>query len=249
MSGYRTAMRTHAGHVRTLNEDSAMMLPERGLWAVADGMGGHHRGDHASSLVTSRLASLARTASGRDLFCAVAASLGGCHHELKAVGIDGEICGCTVVVLLASAGRFACLWAGDSRLYVLRDGRLQQLTRDDSLVQELIDRAELHPAAARGHPWRNMITRAVGVGQHLELGAVQDSIQPGDRFLLCTDGLTGEVEDDAIEEALASAAVDAAADRLLALTLTQGARDNVTLMVVDADVAVPDPYGAPPMRD
>jgi serine/threonine protein phosphatase PrpC len=157
-----------------------------------------------------------------------------------------------VVVLLASAGHFACLWAGDSRLYVLRDGRLRQLTRDDSLVQELIDRAELHPAAARSHPWRNMITRAVGVGQHLELGAVQDSIQPGDRFLLCTDGLTGEVEDDAIEAALAGAAVDVAADRLLALTLTQGARDNVTLVVVDAhdaDVAVPDPYGAPAMRD
>lgn len=237
MSGYRTAMRTHAGHVRTLNEDRAMMLPERGLWAVADGMGGHHRGDHASSLVTSRLASLARTAGGRDLFRAVAASLGRCHHELKAAGTDGEPCGCTVVVLLASVGRFACLWAGDSRLYLLRAGKLQQLTRDDSLVQELIDRAELHPAAARSHPWRNMITRAVGVGQHLELGTVQDSIQPGDRFLLCTDGLTGEVEDEVIEAVLANAAVDVAADRLLALTLTRGARDNVTLVVIDVDDA------------
>jgi serine/threonine protein phosphatase PrpC len=239
MSGYRTAMRTHAGHVRRLNEDSAMTLPERGLWAVADGMGGHQRGDLASSLVTSRLAGIEPTADGRDLLRAVLASLDGCHRELQAAATDGEICGCTVVVLLASEGRFTCLWAGDSRLYVLRAGSLRQLTHDHSVVQELIDRAEISPAAAREHPWRNRVTRAIGVGERLELEAVQDEIRPGDRFLLCTDGLTGEVEDTLIDRALSIAVVEDAADRLLALTLANGARDNVTLVVVDADD--PDP--------
>jgi serine/threonine protein phosphatase PrpC len=239
MSGYRTAMRTHVGHVRRLNEDSAMTLPERGLWAVADGMGGHQRGDLASSLVTARLAGIAPAANGRDLLRAVLGSLDGCHRELRAAATDGEICGCTVVVLLASEGRFACLWAGDSRLYALRAGRLLQLTHDHSVVQELIDSAEISPAAAREHPWRNRVTRAIGVGERLELEALQGEIQPGDRFLLCTDGLTGEVEDAVIDQALSTPVIEDAADRLLALTLAKRARDNVTLVVVEADD--PDP--------
>jgi serine/threonine protein phosphatase PrpC len=233
---YRTALRTHVGHVRKLNEDSAVALPERGLWAVADGMGGHERGDHASQCVKARLEGLPPTTGGQELLRAVQASLASCHHDLvvEAAAQGGGLCGTTVVVLLATDAHFACLWAGDSRLYRLRAGRFEQLTCDHSLVQELIDQGQLTPAAARIHPWRNRITRAVGIGERLELDALQDRLLPGDRFLLCTDGLTGELEDEEIAAVLAGMAPDAAADRLLELALGRGAKDNVTLVVVEA---------------
>jgi serine/threonine protein phosphatase PrpC len=127
---------------------------------------------------------------------------------------------------------FACLWAGDSRLYRLRAGRLERMTRDHSFVQELVDRGQLSPDAARSHPWRNRITRAVGVGEKLELDAIQGRILAGDVFLLCTDGLTGELEDAEIERVLAGAPPEDAADRLLEMVLARGARDNVTIVIV-----------------
>ena len=234
MTGYLTAMRTDPGKVRPLNEDSAVALPERGVWAVADGMGGHERGDVASRLVTDRLARLPPTANGQELLRAVRSTLADCHRELREQAA-GSLCGCTVVVLLAVDAHFACLWAGDSRLYRLRAGRLNQLTRDHSLVQELIDQGQLTPEAARTHPWRNRITRAVGIGDRLELDAMQDRLLPGDRFLLCTDGLTGELEDTDIASTLASAAPEPAANALIALALERGGRDNITFVIVEPE--------------
>jgi len=236
MIGFITATRTHAGHVRVCNEDGLVALPERGVWAVADGMGGHQRGDRASALVVARLAALPATAGGPDLLRAVEAALGACHRELQETTAPGEICGCTVVLLLVAEADFVCLWAGDSRLYRLRVGRrLERLTRDHSLVQELVDRGRLSPGAARSHPWRNRITRALGVGERLELDAVQGRVLAGDVFLLGTDGLTGEIEDAEIERVLADAPPEDAADRLLAMVLARGARDNVTLVIVAAE--------------
>jgi len=234
VTGYLTAMRTDPGKVRPLNEDSAVALPERGVWAVADGMGGHERGDVASRLVTDRLARLPPTANGQELLRAVRSTLADCHRELREQAA-GSLCGCTVVVLLAVDAHFACLWAGDSRLYRLRAGRLDQLTRDHSLVQELIDQGQLTPEAARTHPWRNRITRAVGIGDRLELDAMQDRLLPGDRFLLCTDGLTGELEDTDIASTLASAAPEPAANALIALALERGGRDNITFVIVEPE--------------
>jgi serine/threonine protein phosphatase PrpC len=234
VTGYLTAMRTDPGKVRPLNEDSAVALPERGVWAVADGMGGHEHGDRASRLVADRLARLPPTTSGQELLRAVRATLAVCHRELREQTAGG-LCGCTVVVLLAVDSHFACLWAGDSRLYRLRAGHLDQLTRDHSLVQELTDQGQLTATAARTHPWRNRITRAVGIGDRLELDALQDRLLPGDRFLLCTDGLTGELEDTDIASTLASAAPEPAADALIALALERGGRDNITFVIVEPD--------------
>jgi serine/threonine protein phosphatase PrpC len=233
VTAYRTALRTHVGLVRARNEDSAAALPERGLWVVADGMGGHARGDRASSLVTSRLAGLPPTDGAQDLLRAVQSALAACNRELHAPAAREGLSGCTVVVLLAVDGHFACLWAGDSRLYRLRAGRLEQLTRDHTLVQELVDRGELTPEAARVHPWRNRITRAVGIDDWLELDVTQDRLMPGDRFLLCTDGLNGELEEEEIKVNLSVDPPDAAAEALLRLTLERGARDNVTLVLVE----------------
>jgi serine/threonine protein phosphatase PrpC len=251
MIGFTTAMRTHPGHVRACNEDFSVALPECGLWAVADGMGGHQHGDHASSLVGERLVAVQSTLGGPDLLEAVHAAhaaLGVCHRELRDTTAPGEICGCTVALLVIADADFACLWAGDSRLYRLRAGQLEQLTRDHSLVQELIDDGQLSSDAGRTHPWRNRITRAVGVGERLELDAVHDRILAGDVFLLCTDGLTNELEDAEIERVLAAELPEDAADHLLTMTLARGARDNVTLVIVAAEKDLgrtlpPRPFG------
>ncbi|MFL5335911.1 MAG: PP2C family protein-serine/threonine phosphatase [Geminicoccaceae bacterium] len=233
MIAFRSALRSHVGHVRELNEDSAAALPERGLWVVADGMGGHERGDHASRLVTSSLARMPPTDGAVDLLRLVQATLASCNRELHEEAAKDGLSGCTVVVLLAAEGHIACLWAGDSRLYRLRAGRLERLTQDHSVVQELIDQGEIATEAARDHPWRNRITRAVGIDERLELDALQDRVLPGDRYLLCSDGLTGELTDEEIAGLLAGPTADAAAERLLELTLTRAARDNVTLIVVE----------------
>jgi serine/threonine protein phosphatase PrpC len=239
MTGLRfvTAARTHVGRVRRLNEDSHLCRPELGLWAVADGMGGHAQGDRASRLITDRLAALAAPPDAPGLLRAVEQTLQDCNGELQRAA-DLDVCGSTVVVLLAHGLHFAALWAGDSRLYRRRGGRLEQLTRDHSLVQEMVDRGRLTPEAARFHPLRNRITRAVGVDPVLELEALQDGLALGDLFLLCTDGLTSELEDDEIEALLATPDLEAAADALLAETLARGARDNVTLVLVRVETAV-----------
>ena len=154
MSGFafRSAVRSHVGHVRTLNEDSFLERPELGLWAVADGMGGHELGDRASRLITSRLGELPPAPDAPTLARLVQAALGQCHEELQHLGGPERVCGSTVVVLLVFEEHFAGLWAGDSRLYRLRAGRLQQLSRDHSLVQEMVERGELAPEAARAIP-------------------------------------------------------------------------------------------------
>ena len=244
MSGliFRSAVRSHVGHVRTLNEDSLLDCPELGLWAVADGMGGHELGDRASRLITARLGELPPAPDAPTLARMVQAALGQCHEELQRFGGPDRVCGSTVVVLLVFAEHFAGMWAGDSRLYRLRAGRLEQLSRDHSLVQELVERGELAPEAARRHPLRSRITRAIGVGEGLEVEVVQDRVIAGDLFLLCSDGLTGELEDAEIEAVMRTAELEAAAEELLARTLARPARDNLTLILVrceeDADQAL-----------
>jgi serine/threonine protein phosphatase PrpC len=241
---FSTAARTHVGRVRQLNEDSYVARPDIGLWAVADGMGGHERGDEASRLIASRLEALAPPDSAPTFLRVVEGAVLACDQEVAAwpEGTSGS----TVVALLAFGGHFALLWAGDSRAYRLREGRLERLTVDHSLVQELVAAGELTPEAARHHPYRNRITRAVGVGHGLELDRLQGELAAGDLFLLCSDGLTGELRDDEIASLLAADAPDAAADRLMARALESGGQDNVTLVLVgimpadqDLDATVP----------
>ncbi|HEY9348845.1 MAG TPA: serine/threonine-protein phosphatase, partial [Inquilinus sp.] len=142
------------------------------------------------------------------------------------------VIGATVVVLLLRDGRYACLWAGDSRLYLLRDGMLRQLTRDHSYVQRLIDSGSRTPEQGRRHPGANVITRAVGASGPLELDMVQGDSRPGDVFLLCSDGLTNVVAEAEIADRLAALPCEAASTALLDLALARGAPDNVTLVVL-----------------
>ncbi len=143
--------------------------------------------------------------------------------------------GSTAVALYLSDRQFACLWAGDSRIYLLRDGALLQLTRDHTQVQEMVDRGLLSPAEAKHHPMSHVLSRAVGVEETLQLDAISDEAAPRDIFLLCSDGLTGLVSDGEIADTLSRLPVNAACNRLLEMVLDRGAPDNVTIVAVSCE--------------
>jgi protein phosphatase len=205
--------------------------PERGLWAVADGMGGHTLGDVASRMVVDALAHLAQ-----PNVAGIRACLADVNRQLmtEAAMRDVQVIGSTAVVLLAVGNHCRCVWAGDSRIYRYRDGVLQQLTRDHSHVEELVARGLLSPAEASRHPGHNLITRAIGVADLLELEESDIDVQADDMFVLCSDGLSNEVEPEQIATLLARHDCGLAARRLVDEALEHGGRDNVTVVVVMA---------------
>jgi serine/threonine protein phosphatase PrpC len=232
---FESAARTHVGRVRDHNEDAFLDRSDIGLWAVADGMGGHEAGEVASGLIVDTLDRLEPALAFEARIEALADGLDQVNRTLVAQGDRLEprsVIGSTVVALLADRDRFACMWAGDSRCYRLRGGALERLSHDHSLVQEMVDSGELTPAAAKTHRRANVITRAVGVHFTLALDLRQGEVVPGDLFLLCSDGLTGMVEDPEIAELMQGQDLEAAADRLIQTTLDRGARDNVTVVLV-----------------
>ncbi len=228
------AMTTHEGTVRAANEDSAIALPQAGFWVVADGMGGHANGKLASQTIVDHVAQVVWPDSFDD---ACAAAAGALHAANAAVFAEaetlGQQMGSTVVSLLVRGRQFAVLWAGDSRAYLYRDGRLHQLSTDHTQVQEMLDRGLLTPEQAAGHPMGHVLARAVGVRPTLELDAISDVARPGDTFLLCSDGLHGVLNDGEITTVLA---VDgrAATDVLVSWCLERGAPDNVSVITVSA---------------
>src|SRR5690606_29619984 len=137
----------------------------------------------------------------------------------------------TVAALLVFEDHYACVWAGDSRVYRMREGRLDRLTRDHSVVQELVDSGELSPEQARGHRRSNVVTRAVGAGPTLELEVDEGAIRAGDLFLVCSDGLTGAIADEALEAEIAAGPLEPMAERLLQAALLEGANDNVSFVL------------------
>ena len=226
--------RTHAGAVRADNEDAWLVRAEIGLWAVADGMGGHADGAGASRRVVEALAALPPPDSARALLEAVRAALEAADAALNAASAEaggGVISGSTVTALMIREGFWACLWAGDSRLHRLREDRLEQLTRDDSLVQDLVDAGVLAPERARRDRRANILTRALGCGAPVRLNFAEGRAERGDRFLLSSDGLTNALDDAATRTLLARAD---AADALVEAALAARASDNVTAVVADA---------------
>jgi serine/threonine-protein phosphatase Stp1 len=231
--------RTHVGLKRKINEDAVLARPDLGVWAVADGMGGHDAGEVASALVVEMLGAVGAGLDVRARAAAAHLALSGAHERLTAMAQAGpgggsRTIGSTVVALVADGVSYICLWAGDSRGYLWRDGALVQLTRDHSLVQTLVDAGELDPADAQDHPNANVVLRAVGASGALGVDAVDGLVRPGDRFLLASDGLTRLVSDAELAAALGASDQDAAADRLIALVLERGAPDNVSLVMLRA---------------
>ena len=226
-----TGARTHEGHVRSNNEDSFIAADQAGLWAVADGMGGHENGEWASACVVQELERGPLPEEFDDACREIGARIHRANSLIFESGAErGVQMGTTVVVLYAEGQRFAVLWVGDSRAYLLRGGRLYQLSRDHTQVQEMVERGLLSAEDAEEHPMSHVLNRAVGVSEAVQVDVIQDEIEPGDTFLLCSDGLHGCVEDASIMQILAGPSLDEIAETLLNSAFDSGAPDNVTVV-------------------
>lgn len=233
---WRSAARTDTGKVRARNEDAFLDLPEQGLWVVADGMGGHHNGALASRLIVEQLAALPEGSMAERLV-----ALRRCLHDLNrrlgqelTVTADrpDPVIGSTVVALLMEADRAACVWAGDSRCYLWRRGRLYQLSRDHSLLQQLIDEQSLSPQAAARHPAANALTRAIGASERLTLDILEFDVYPGDTLLLCSDGLYQSLSPDSLGASLNAPSTGIALQRLFEEAMDGPCRDNLSAVVI-----------------
>jgi serine/threonine protein phosphatase PrpC len=224
---------THAGKVRERNEDSCLVRTDTGLWAVADGMGGHAAGDLASRILVESLDAIAQPEAAADLLQQCETQIFRANAEIVgwSRAHNGATIGTTAAVLLVRDRHFACLWAGDSRVYAISHGAIRQLSRDHSEVEELVATGALSRDDAESWP-HNVITRAVGVADDLELEIVTGSADPGDIFVICSDGLTRHLGDDEILHHAAGRNARAACEDMLELALERGGEDNVTVVVV-----------------
>jgi len=221
---------TNRGLVRERNEDSILTDPTGALWAVADGMGGYGHGDVASDIVIDRLAAI------QDIASPSSALLDGLRQANRIIfersQNQGRM-GATVVAAIISQAVATIAWAGDSRVYLLRDGRLRQLTHDHTVVQDMVDRGEMLAQDAEHHPESHIITRAVGAAQDIEIDLLDVPLTPGDRLLLCSDGLPRCVEEGTIESLLGRAeTAEQACQLLVGEALRNGAPDNVSAIAV-----------------
>jgi serine/threonine protein phosphatase PrpC len=232
---WTSAAATDVGSKRKINEDALLARPEAGLWVIADGMGGHSAGDVASNAVVHPLSLIERGESLPDFVEAVEDSLLLVNQQLRDYArheLGGRTVGSTVVSLILSQRTGVCLWAGDSRLYRLRQGQLTRLSRDHSAVQEMVEAGAITQAEADRHPKSNVITRAVGGAEVLFVDSAVFAPQAGDTYLLCSDGLYNEVAEDSIRRKLALDDVQEATRRLVDEALHNGGRDNISVVVI-----------------
>jgi protein phosphatase/serine/threonine-protein phosphatase Stp1 len=235
-STFRSHGATHPGAARSLNEDAYVNRPDLGLWAVADGAGGHQSGEVASAEVAGLLQTIDAGLSAAEMLVEVRSRLEAAHNRLREVGSGygaGEMVATTVVVLLARDDHFACLWAGDSRAYLMRGRALTRITRDHSLVQAMVESGEISESEILGHPQANVITRAVGADcDCLDLEKRTGQLTPGDRVLLCSDGLFKAISEEQVAELL-SGDGDSGAERLVMAALAAQATDNITAVTIE----------------
>lgn len=231
---WQIATQTHRGRVRRINEDALLVDQRYPLLMVADGMGGHEAGEVASRILVDGLTALHLPGEFGRARDAVEDAIQRCHRQVLDYAAQyqgGQTVGSTVVLMLAVDAGAVCLWAGDSRLYRVRNAQLQQLTEDHSHVAEQVRQGTLMPEEAHRHPDSNIITRAVGASAQLVLGATEFAVFPGDTYLLCSDGLYNEVSTAELIEALTAPDPWLSSLQLLRLCLSREARDNITFIL------------------
>ena len=224
--------RTDIGYVRDHNEDSLIIIPP--LFAVADGMGGHEAGEIASEITVNTLAELAPShLDAEGLTAAVeAANYNVMTAPRQGIGRDGM--GTTLTAAMLEGERLLIAQVGDSRAYLLHKGHLQQITRDHSLMADLIEAGQITPEEARVHPNRSVITRAIGSDIHMRPDIYELNVDAGDRILLCSDGLSSMISNNAIESIMRRQSdAQHCADELVTAALENGGADNVTVVVAD----------------
>lgn len=234
----RSAARTDQGKVREKNEDAFINYPDRKIWVVADGMGGHDNGEIASRMVVEALADLELAQDFDERVKQITRSLRFVNKQLtqqdKTV-VKGQlpsIMGTTVVALLIEDYRMACIWAGDSRCYLFRKGNIYQVTKDHAVWQELMDEQQLSMQEAQQQKGSFALTRAIGADEELSLGIVEMEITTGDRFLLCSDGIYQYVSYDQLYQAMSKASPHLAIEQLFHDVLATEAKDNLTAIIV-----------------
>jgi len=225
-------MRTHVGNIRSTNQDTALI--SGCLYGVADGMGGHQAGDIASRMTMDLIRDTLRAKAPdsdalRDAVVSVNSAVFARQSEDPALAGMGT----TLTVLWEDESTVLLAHVGDSRAYLLRDGELRQVTDDHSLVAEMRRQGLLTEQEAATHPYRHMITRAIGTDRDVEPDILSIDKQAGDIWLICSDGLTGHVGDEDIGRFLKEKPMNDAADGLLAAALDRGGRDNITLIILE----------------
>ncbi|MEJ2686087.1 MAG: protein phosphatase 2C domain-containing protein [Gammaproteobacteria bacterium] len=239
MTNVQFGSSSHAGRVRELNEDRFVADPVAGLWLVADGMGGHECGEVASRIVSEFI----QHEVHRGVPLAVA--LESAHRAVlraPSEGMGKPGMGATVVAVHLDDACFELGWVGDSRGYLWNGAELTQLTRDHTLVQQLIDSGALSPADAVHHPHRNYVTQALGATglDEVEVDTLEGRLYRGEQLLLCSDGLTGELRDGIIARVLGGAGSEQEkVDQLIELALEQGGTDNITVVLLSAPETAP----------
>jgi serine/threonine protein phosphatase PrpC len=240
---WRAAAASDVGRVRRGNEDAFLVDEARGVFLVADGMGGHAAGEIASAIATESVGGTLREGVDRGLAAddlarsmvdsfraadrAIAAHVAS-HPETMGMGTT------VTAMVLCTDGTYRMGHIGDSRAYLLRDGQLAQLSRDHTWVQREVDEGRLTPSAARKHPYSHILTRALGADPSDDPELLGGELCPGDRLLLCSDGLTGMVTDRALSKILQDAGtLDECIQQMIAMANRRGGRDNITAVVID----------------
>lgn len=232
---YLTACQTNVGLHRTINEDNYLDRPADGLWVVADGMGGHEAGEVASAMIVEAMESLGIHTDPRATAADAMKAIHTVQDRLVTLAKERATpctIGSTVVGLVMAAGQYYCFWVGDSRGYLVRDGSIRRLTRDHSLVQDLVDAQIIKAEEAEDHPDANVITRAVGSRKELVIDAVSGDVRHGDLFLLATDGVTKVMSDDELCELLTTRNPMQATRVMGEEVLARGAPDNFTSIII-----------------
>lgn len=232
----RSACLTDPGLKRSHNEDSAFADDAQCFWLVADGMGGHDNGALASQTTVQGFRALQIPADFEGAVRSVATRMHEVNERLVRMRAETGVAqmGTTAVSLVIRGQRFAIVWVGDSRAYIWRRGGLFQLSTDHTHVQDLVDQRILSQAEAKDHPMGHVLTRALGVQDTVQVDIVEDTVEPGDRFLLCSDGLSGPVPEDVIRELVVDGTPQEAASLMIRAAHANGAPDNVTAIVVEA---------------
>lgn len=231
---------THRGGTRNHNEDAYLDVGDRGIWVVADGMGGYQAGDVASQLICDTVDSeIRKKDSGKfsvnDLESALLLS----NQKIRDYGIrflDDQTVGSTVVALMMQGWQFHLFWVGDSRCYLAREGRIRQLSKDHSQVAEMVEQGLLDEAEAESHPLSHVITRAVGVDDELRPDYLSGEVKEGDIFLICSDGISKEFNQEELNAFLSVGELEDAGRAIMHSALVKKSKDNITCILVKAEL-------------